>query len=91
MFAARLLPVIQHLIGLPAGLVRMSYLRYSIATLVGSAAWSTVLVVVGVAAGHDEALLAGDVHRITLWIGAGVAALAILYLLFVRRPMRERS
>jgi len=88
-FVARLLPVIRHLIGLPAGLVRLSYLRYSIATLVGSAVWSAVLVTVGVAAGRDEALLAGDLHRITLWIGAGVAILAALYLLFVRRPMRE--
>ena len=35
-FISRLLPVIRHLIGLPAGIVRMHYGWYSLATLVGS-------------------------------------------------------
>ena len=39
-FISRLLPVIRHLIGLPAGIVRMHYGWYSLATLVGSAIWS---------------------------------------------------
>ena len=89
-FAARLLPVIRHLIGLPAGLVQMSYLRYSVATLIGSALWSVVLVVVGLAAGADERLLAGDLHRVTLWLVGGLAVLGTLYWFFVHRPMRAK-
>jgi len=65
----------------------MSYLRYSIATLIGSAIWSTVLVVVGLAAGQDEALLAGDLHRITLWMAGGLLILGALYWTFVHRVM----
>ena len=42
-FMSRLLPVIRHLIGLPAGIVRMHYGWYSLATLVGSGVWCTVL------------------------------------------------
>lgn len=90
-FAARLLPVIRHLIGLPAGLVRLSYLRYSIATLVGSAIWSSVLVAVGLAAGQDQALLAGDLHRITLWMAGGLLVLGVLYWAFVHRVMHKRA
>ena len=90
-FAARLLPVIRHLIGLPAGLVRLSYLRYSVATVVGSAIWSTVLVLVGVAAGEDAALLAGDLHHVTLWMAGALLVLGLLYWVFVYRPMRARA
>jgi membrane protein DedA with SNARE-associated domain len=89
-FAARLLPVIRHLIGLPAGLVKMSYLRYSVATLIGSALWSAVLVAVGLAAGSDERLLAGDLHRVTLWLVGGLAVLGSLYWFFVHRPMQAK-
>ncbi len=38
-FISRLLPVIRHLIGIPAGIVRMDYLKFSAATVVGSALW----------------------------------------------------
>jgi membrane protein DedA with SNARE-associated domain len=89
-FAARLLPVIRHLIGLPAGLVKMSYLRYSVATVIGSALWSAVLVAVGLAAGSDERLLAGDLHRVTLWLVGGLAVLGSLYWFFVHRPMQAK-
>jgi membrane protein DedA with SNARE-associated domain len=90
-FAARLLPVIRHLIGIPAGIVRLPFLWYSAVTLVGSALWSAVLCWVGVVAGADQALLAGDLHRVTLWLAGGVAVLGVLYWLFVHRHMRRRD
>jgi membrane protein DedA with SNARE-associated domain len=90
-FAARLLPVIRHLIGIPAGIVRMRYGWYSIVTLAGSAIWSAVLCWVGVVAGADQALLAGNMHRVTLWLAGAVAVLGGLYWLFVHRHMRRRG
>jgi membrane protein DedA with SNARE-associated domain len=90
-FAARLLPVIRHLIGIPAGIVRLPYARYSAATLVGSAIWSAVLCWVGVVAGEDQALLAGDLQRVTLWLGGAVVVLGALYWAFVHRHMRRRG
>jgi membrane protein DedA with SNARE-associated domain len=88
-FAARLLPVIRHLIGIPAGIVRLPYGRYSVVTLAGSAIWSAVLCWLGVVAGADQALLAGDLHRITLWLAGGLAVLGALYWWFVHRHMRR--
>jgi membrane protein DedA with SNARE-associated domain len=46
-FFARLLPVIRHLISIPAGIVRMSFGVFSIMTVAGSAIWCTVLAVYG--------------------------------------------
>jgi membrane protein DedA with SNARE-associated domain len=87
-FASRLLPVIRHLIGIPAGIVRLNFAWFSLATLAGSAIWSAVLCWVGVKAGQDPALMAGDLHRIALWLGATVLALGVLYYALVHRYMR---
>src|SRR5208283_4964836 len=74
-FVARLLPVVRHLIGIPMGIVKMDFLKYSIFTLAGSLLWCSVLTWVGVAAGNDPKLLQGDLHRITLWLAGAVAVL----------------
>jgi membrane protein DedA with SNARE-associated domain len=42
-FFARLLPVIRHLISLPAGLIRMNFATFSAMTIIGSAIWCSVL------------------------------------------------
>ena len=88
-FMSRLLPVIRHLIGLPAGIVRMHYGWYSLATLVGSGVWCTVLAWVGVTAGQDEALMHGSLGRISLWLIGGAAVLGALYYGLVHRQMRH--
>src|SRR5213082_532995 len=46
-FFARLLPVIRHLISIPAGIVRMSFLKFSLLTLIGAGAWCSVLAWLG--------------------------------------------
>ncbi|CAG0942337.1 putative membrane protein [Gammaproteobacteria bacterium] len=90
-FISRLLPVVRHLIGIPAGVVRMNFLYYSLATLIGSAIWCSVLAWLGVTAGQDQALLDGDLHRITLWVGGLLLVLGAIYYFFVHRQMRARQ
>ena len=46
-FFARLLPVIRHLISIPAGLIEMDFKVFSLMTVVGSAIWCTVLAFYG--------------------------------------------
>jgi membrane protein DedA with SNARE-associated domain len=46
-FFARLLPVIRHLISIPAGIIRMSFLKFSILTFVGAGLWCSVLAWLG--------------------------------------------
>lgn len=86
---SRLLPVIRHLIGIPAGIVRMHYGWYSAATIVGSSIWCSVLCWVGVTAGQDEKLMQGDLSRISLWLVVGGGALLAMYYAFVHRHMRR--
>jgi membrane protein DedA with SNARE-associated domain len=86
-FISRMLPVVRHLIGIPAGIVRMDYLKFSIFTVLGSGIWCSVLCYLGVKAGQDEQLLRGELHHVTLWLGGVMLVLGGLYYFFVHRHM----
>lgn len=88
-FFSRLLPVIRHLVGIPFGIVRMDYLKYSLFTVLGSGFWCAILCWIGVQAGQDEALMQGSLHRITLWVLAAAAVLGTLYYFMVHRAMKS--
>ena len=90
-FISRLLPVVRHLIGIPAGIVRMNYKLFSIFTLLGSGLWCGVLCYVGIKMGKDEKLMKGELHRISLWLGAAMLAMGALYYVFVHRHMRKKA
>ena len=87
-FAARLLPVVRHLIGIPAGVVRLNYFKFSIYTLLGSALWCYVLCRVGIQAGKDAALMSGDLRQITLWVTGALIVLGTIYYFLVHRFTR---
>ncbi|MGC2029973.1 MAG: DedA family protein [Steroidobacteraceae bacterium] len=84
-FFARLLPVIRHLIGIPTGILRMSFRRYAIATLSGSLIWCGVLAWLGKAVGQHPELLTGSLHRFFALVIAVAVVLAALYYGFVQR------
>jgi membrane protein DedA with SNARE-associated domain len=88
-FASRLLPVVRHLIGIPAGIVRMNYVRFSIFTVIGSAVWCYVLCHLGLEAGKNEALMRGELRQVTIWAVGILAVLAVIYYFFVHRFTRE--
>jgi len=88
-FISRLLPVVRHLIGIPAGIVRMDYRLFSLYTVLGSAVWCAVLCWIGVKAGQDEALMKGELHRISLWLGGALVVLGGFYYFFVHRHMKD--
>jgi membrane protein DedA with SNARE-associated domain len=90
-FIARLLPGARQLVGIPAGIARMDYLKFSIFTLLGSTIWCAVLCYVGVKAGQDEKLLKGDLREIVLWLGGAMIFLGGLYYFFVHRHMKKKS
>jgi membrane protein DedA with SNARE-associated domain len=88
-FISRLLPVVRHLIGIPAGIVRMDYRWFSLYTLLGSAVWCGVLSYVGIKMGQDEQLM--QLHRITMWLGGGMLALGCMYYFLVHRQMKKHE
>jgi membrane protein DedA with SNARE-associated domain len=87
-FISRLLPVVRHLIGIPAGIVRMNYKAFSLFTVLGSGIWCAILCYVGIKMGQDEKLMKGELHRISLWLGGAMLVLGALYYFFVYRQMQ---
>jgi membrane protein DedA with SNARE-associated domain len=87
-FISRLLPVVRHLIGIPAGIIRLDYRRFSLYTLLGSTVWCAVLCWVGVVAGRDEQLMAGQLHRVSLWLIGAALILGAMYYFLVHRYMK---
>ena len=79
----------RHLIGIPAGIVRMDYKLFSACTVLGSAVWCAVLCWIGIKAGQDQALMKGELHRISLWLIGALAVLGSLYYVFVHRHMKR--
>jgi membrane protein DedA with SNARE-associated domain len=99
-FFARLLPVLRHLISIPAGIIRMNFLKFSLLTTVGAAIWCTVLAWMGGRVGarmspaEIAALKAGTgvdlmgliraVKHESLWVLGVVALVCVLYFLAMR-------
>jgi len=90
-FFARLLPVVRHLISIPAGLVRMSFGIFSAVTIAGSALWCWILAYLGAKAYEKEPNLLSDPEGLarfikgqSTWILVVVAVLAVLYILMMR-------
>ena len=88
-FASRLLPVVRHLIGIPAGIVRMDYVKFSIYTLLGSAIWSAVLCWLGVKVGAD--ITKGEMHKVTFWLVGFLVVVGAMYYFFVHRQMKQQA
>jgi membrane protein DedA with SNARE-associated domain len=90
-FLSRMLPVVRHLIGIPAGIVRMNYIKYSLYTFLGSLLWCFVLVCVSRWAGNDEALMHGQIKEVTIWVAAAAAILGGVYYFLVYRLSRKSA
>ncbi len=97
-FFARLLPVVRHLISIPAGLIEMGFATFSLVTIAGSAIWCYVLAYLGDEAFRAEPQLLEDpeamVHFIkgqSHWLILVVVLFASLYLLTLRLTSRPRT
>jgi membrane protein DedA with SNARE-associated domain len=95
-FFARLLPVIRHLISIPAGIVRMNFWAFSVATIAGSAIWCGVLAFLGDRAFRAQPDLISNpdglvqlIKHQSHWIVLAIFALAVLYLLMLRLSARR--
>jgi membrane protein DedA with SNARE-associated domain len=96
-FFARLLPVVRHLISIPAGIVRMNFGLFSLVTIAGSALWCWILAYLGDKAYRlePELLTSPDalvrfIHGQSKGILLVVALFAALYMLGLRL-MKPRS
>jgi membrane protein DedA with SNARE-associated domain len=85
-FFARLLPVLRHLVSLPAGAARMRFSTFTLMTLTGSALWCTVLAWFGRQVLGDQPDLRTRPDALThvlreklLWFVVAAAVFLLLY------------
>jgi membrane protein DedA with SNARE-associated domain len=90
-FFARLLPVLRHLISIPAGIIRMNFLTFSVVTTIGAFIWCSVLAWLGREAAVKHPGLINDpeqmVHAMkaeAMPIVLGVLGLAALYFIVLK-------
>ncbi len=90
-FLSRMIPVVRHLIGIPAGIMEMNFGKYSLYTFLGSAVWCSILAYISTVAGKDAALMHGEIREVTLWLAGACVILAAVYYFAVHRLTRAES
>jgi membrane protein DedA with SNARE-associated domain len=98
-FFARLLPVIRHLISIPAGIIRMGFLKFSILTVLGAAIWCSILAKLGAKIGEnlpkgvplDPLRLVDAVKGESHLVIGAVALVGILYFLMMKVTASKSS
>jgi membrane protein DedA with SNARE-associated domain len=88
-FIGRLLPVIRHLISIPAGIARMNHLRFTFYTTVGAALWVSILSGIGYVIGQNQALIMEYSHEAVLGAVAFSLILVAVYVHFHKRKARR--
>jgi membrane protein DedA with SNARE-associated domain len=96
-FFARLLPVIRHLISIPAGILRMNFGVFSVMTVLGAALWCSVLAFLGQRAYQIEPALFDNPEKMEQFVKhqsfaiiGVVALLAVLYFVMLKLTAPKR-
>ena len=97
-FFARFLPVIRHLISIPAGMAKVSFLKFSVSTIVGSAIWCWVLAWFGDKVGRNNPNILNSPEELISAIKAeshlivlGIVLLAVLYAVMKYMTREKKS
>jgi len=84
-FIGRLLPVVRHLISIPAGLSGMNHLRFSLYTLLGAGIWCSVLAGIGYVIGENQQLIMQYAHQAVIWVLIASTVLVAVYVWWHKR------
>lgn len=67
-FVGRLIPIIRHLISIPAGLGKMNLKKFVCYTVVGAALWNSFLTIVGYYLGSNWEIIRGYGHYLDVFV-----------------------
>lgn len=87
-FTGRLVPVVRHLISIPAGLVRMPMARFILYTGLGAGLWVSILTVIGYLCGRNMDSIKRYSHVATLGV---IALSAVVITAYVWRHRRRKA
>ena len=90
-FFGRLFPIIRSLVSIPAGLVRMSIIKFLLLTTLGSAIWNSVWISLGALLGEqwEKASVWSSVIDYAVYLAVVLAVLIIGFRLWRRRQQRN--
>jgi membrane protein DedA with SNARE-associated domain len=87
-FISRFIPVVRHLISIPAGLARMSLTPFIVFTLIGATMWNGFLTYLGVRLKENWRVIQQYTHIVDYFVVAGLIG-AGLYLVWKLRQARK--
>ena len=86
----RVIPGIRTLISIPAGLARMPFGTFFVATFVGAYIWCSLLIGAGYILGHEWTIISQYLRKFFPYLAA-IGASAYLAYLLIRRYLQSRS
>ena len=78
-FVGRFIPVIRHLISIPAGLSKMNYLNFILFTALGAGLWNCCLALLGYLAGNNRDIINQYSHELS-FVFLGIGAILVIWL-----------
>ncbi|MDD4968030.1 MAG: DedA family protein [Paludibacter sp.] len=87
-FIGRLIPVIRHLISIPAGLARMNYFNFLLYTTLGAGLWNCVLALTGYLAHGQQEMINKYSHELS-YVFVGIGAILLVWLIVKSRNKKK--
>ena len=85
-FIGRFIPVIRHLISIPAGLAKMNYFSFALYTVLGAGLWNCILALMGYLAHGQQDMINKYSHQLSyVFIATGAVLLVWLIVKTVRK------
>jgi membrane protein DedA with SNARE-associated domain len=90
-FVGRLLPVIRHLISIPAGIARMNHWKFTLYTTVGAGIWVSILAWIGFFIGRNQELILKYSHSAVISVIGFSVVVTAIYVVLHKRKLRKAS
>ena len=86
----RCIPILRSLISLPAGIFKMSFIKFLLYTIIGSLVWNSVIIVIGYVVG-DNFLVINEVLKKYSYLFVALITIIVVIVIFRKRRKNEKS
>ena len=86
----RCIPILRSLISLPAGIFKMSFIKFLLYTIIGSLVWNSVIIVIGYVV-RDNFLVINEVLKKYSYLFVALITIIGVIVIFRKRKKNEKS